>query len=267
MKTTWLVVTGLLVVAAASQADEKPKPAKIIVIAHRGDHTKAPENTLAAIHDAIKVGCDYVEVDVRRTRDGALVVMHDGSVDRTTNGKGKVAELTLDEIRKLDAGSKRRGKAYAGEKVPTFDEALAACKGKMKVYVDHKDAPPAEVLAAIEKHGMLSDVIVYGSVGVLREYKKLKPSVWIMPPHPGSPEKLQALVAELKPETLDGNITEWTKAQVVAAHAVGAQVWVDNPEFHDNEAGIKHAIDLGVDAIQTDSPEKVITLLKKLGRR
>lgn len=262
-----LVAVAAVLVAAAVQADEKAKPARVIVIAHRGDHTKAPENTLAAIQKAIEVGCDFVEVDVRRTRDGALVVMHDSTVDRTTNGKGKVSELSLEEIRKLDAGSKRRGPKFAGEKVPTFDEALAACKGKMKVYVDHKEAPPAEVLAAIEKHGMLDQVIVYGSVNILREYKKLKPDVWIMPPHPGTPEKIKALVADLKPETLDGNIMQWTKAQVIAAHEAGAQVWVDNPEFRDNEEGIKRALEMGVDAIQTDAPEKVIELLKKSGRR
>jgi glycerophosphoryl diester phosphodiesterase len=249
-----------------AQGADSAKPGRVVVIAHRGDHTKAPENTLAAIRRAIEVGCDYVEVDVRRTSDGALVVMHDSTVDRTTNGKGKVAELTLEEIRKLDAGSKK-GKEWSAEKVPTFDEALTLCKGKIKIYVDHKSAPPAEVLAAIEKQGMLDQVVVYGSVDVLREYKKLKPSVWIMPPHPGTPERIRRLVADLKPETLDGNIREWNGAQVEAAHAAGAQVWVDNPENRDNEDGIRQALKMGVDAIQTDAPEKVIAILKKHGRR
>lgn len=246
---------------------EKPNPGRVIVIAHRGDHTKAPENTLAAFRDAIEAGCDYVEVDVRRTRDGVLVVMHDSTVDRTTDGKGKVTELSLEEIQKLDAGSKRRGPKYAGEKVPTFDEVLSLCKGKIRIYVDHKEAPPAEVLALIEKHEMLDQVVVYGSISILREYKKLKPGVWIMPPHPGTPEKIKALVADLKPETLDGNIMQWTTAQVKAAHDAGAQVWVDNPEFRDNENGIQSALEMDVDAIQTDNPRKVIELLKKSGRR
>lgn len=245
---------------------EQAASRRMIVIAHRGDHTQAPENTLASIRRAIEIGCDYVEVDVRRTSDGMLVLMHDSTVDRTTDGRGKVAELTFAAVRKLSAGSKR-GIQWMNEKVPTFEEALAACKGKIKVYVDHKEAPPADVLAAIEKHGMLRDVVVYGSPNVLREYKKIQPTVWIMPPHPGSPDKIRAFVADLKPETLDGNILSWTREQVDAAHAAGAEVWVDNPGNRDNDAGVRQAIELGVDAIQTDAPEKVIAILKKHGRR
>src|SRR5262249_10137449 len=78
----------------------------IAVIAHRAGRALSPENTLAAIRKAISLGVDYVELDIRAAKDGPLVIMHDGSVDRTTNGQGKVKELTLAEIRALDAGSK-----------------------------------------------------------------------------------------------------------------------------------------------------------------
>jgi len=263
------IALGLVAAALVSQqaGAEKPAAAKrIIVIAHRGEHTEAPENTLASIRKAIEVGCDYVEVDVRRTRDGALVLMHDSTVDRTTNGRGKVEALSLAEIRALDAGAKR-GAAWAGEKVPTFDEALAACKGKIKVYVDHKAGPPAEILSAIEKHGMVRDVVIYGSVENLRAFKRLNPRVWIMPDHPGSPEKIVELVRDLKPETLDGNIVDWTAEQVQAAHRAGAQVWVDHPAGRDDEAGVRLSVEMGVEAIQTDAPAKVIGLLKNMGRR
>jgi len=263
------IAVGVVAAALVSQraGAEKPAAAKrIIVIAHRGEHTEAPENTLASIRKAIEVGCDYVEVDVRRTRDGALVLMHDSTVDRTTNGRGKVETLTLAEIRALDAGAKR-GAAWAGEKVPTFDEALAACKGKIKVYVDHKAGPPAEILSAIEKHGMVRDVVIYGSVENLRAFKRLNSRVWIMPDHPGSPEKIVELVRDLKPETLDGNIVDWTAEQVQAAHQAGAQVWVDHPASRDDEAGVRLSVEMGVEAIQTDAPAKVIGLLKNMGRR
>jgi glycerophosphoryl diester phosphodiesterase len=239
---------------------------KIVVIAHRGAHREAPENTLASLEKAIEIGCDYVELDVRRTKDGALVIMHDASVNRMTNGKGKIEDLTLAEIRKLEIKS-RRGKQWAGLKLPTFDEMLEHAKGRMKIYVDHKKAPPAEVLAAINKHGMLHDVVVYGSAGTLREYKRLAPDVWIMPGHPDSIEGIESLCRELKPETLDGNIVEWTKPQVEAAHRNGAQVWVDNRSNLDNERGIKQAVELGVDAIQTDDPATVLRILKSMGLR
>jgi glycerophosphoryl diester phosphodiesterase len=241
------------------------KPRKIIVIAHRGANRFAPENTLPAFKKAIELGCDYVELDVRRTKDGALVLMHDRTVDGKTNGHGAVEDLTLDEIRALDAGIKR-GQEWAGTKVPTFDEALAVCNGRIKVYVDNKAGPVDEVLAAIEKHKMLRQVVIYGGAEELREFKKRRPRVWIMPGHPGSVEKINEMAKDLKPETMDGNLRSWTKEQVNAAHAVGVQVWVDNLGENDNEAGFQKALDMGVDAIQTDHPDLLISFLRVKGR-
>jgi glycerophosphoryl diester phosphodiesterase len=267
-----LALTAAISVIAPAVAGDAPRAAnrvakKIIVIAHRGAHREAPENTLASLEQAIEIGCDFVELDVRRTKDGALVIMHDSSVNRMTNGKGKIADLTLAEIRKLEVKS-RHGAKWAGLRVPTFDEMLERAKGHMKIYVDHKQAPPAEVLAAINRHGMLHDVVVYnGRVETLREYKRLAPDVWIMPDHPKSIAAIEALAHDLKPETLDGSIVEWTQPQVEAAHRNGAQVWVDNRSQLDNEPGIKQAVELGVDAIQTDDPATVLRVLKAMGLR
>jgi glycerophosphoryl diester phosphodiesterase len=233
----------------------------IVVVAHRGAHKTVPENTLASLEKAIELGVDYVELDVRRTKDGVLVLLHDASVNRMTNGKGKVEDLTYDEIHKLNI---RARTATAGQKIPAFDEFLEHAKGRMKLYVDHKKAPPAEVLALIEKHGMLKDVVVYGSVTTLREYKRLAPTVWIMPGHPRSIEAIEALAKDLKPETLDGAIKEWTAPEIEAAHRAGCQVWVDNMAV-DNLAGIKQTVEMGVDAIQTDDPELVLKQLREMG--
>jgi len=233
----------------------------IVVVAHRGAHKTVPENTLASLEKAIELGVDYVELDVRRTKDGVLVLLHDASVNRITNGKGKVEDLTYDEIHKLNI---RARTATGGQKIPTFDEFLEHAKGRMKLYVDHKKAPPAEVLALIEKHGMLRDVVVYGSIPTLREYKRLAPTVWIMPGHPSSIEAIEALAKDLKPETLDGAIKEWTAAEIEAAHRAGCQVWVDNMAV-DNPAGIKQTVEMGVDAIQTDDPALVLKVLREMG--
>jgi glycerophosphoryl diester phosphodiesterase len=234
-----------------------------VVVAHRGAHKTVPENTLASLEKAIELGTDYVELDVRRTKDGVLVLMHDASVNRMTDGKGKIEDLTIEQIRKLHI----RAKAVAtdAQRMATFDEFLERAKGRMKLYVDHKKAPPSEVLALIEKHGMLKDVVVYnGSIATLREYKRLAPSVWIMPGHPRSVEAIKALAREVKPETLDGSIREWTRPEIEAAHRAGCQVWVDNMG-QDNPAGIKRAVEMGVDAIQTDDPELVLTALREIG--
>jgi glycerophosphoryl diester phosphodiesterase len=264
------VLFGAMTVAfavSACDAMAADNPKKIVVIAHRGAHRTVPENTLASLEKAIELGVDYVELDVRRTKDGALVLMHDASVNRMTGGKGKIEDLTLEEIRKLDIRSKTGASGLGhGQKIPTFDEFLERAKGRMKLYVDHKKAPPAEVLALIEKHGMLKDVVVYnGSPTILREYKRLAPSVWIMPDHPRSIAAIEALAKDLKPETLDGSIREWTVPEVEAAHKAGCQVWVDNISSLDNPAGIKQVVEMGVDAIQTDNPEILLKVLREMG--
>lgn len=240
---------------------------RIVVIAHRGPHEVEPENTLAAFRKGIEIGCDYVELDVRRTKDGALVLMHDSTVNSKTDGKGAVADMTLDEIRALDAGIKK-GAQFKGEKVPLFEEALALCKkGKMKIYVDNKSGPPDEVIAAIEKHDMLKDVIIYDGPAKLRTFKKLRPAVWILPPHPGGAERITAMARDLKPEALDGNMRSWTQEQIDAAHTAGVQVWVDVLGVWDNEKGIRKAAEMGVDGMQTDHPAMVIRVLKEMGLR
>jgi glycerophosphoryl diester phosphodiesterase len=97
-----------------------------ILIAHRGGSLEAPENTLAAFRHAIELGMRYVELDVQMSSDGEMVVIHDETLDRTTNGNGPVSSLTLQELRKLDAGS-HFGPQYAGEPIPTLREVLELC--------------------------------------------------------------------------------------------------------------------------------------------
>ena len=92
--------------------------------AHRGAMSTHPENTIPAFEEAIRLGAQMIEFDVQLTKDGALVLMHDATVDRTTNGKGKAADLTLAELKALDAGSKMDAK-FTGTRIPTFEEALA----------------------------------------------------------------------------------------------------------------------------------------------
>jgi glycerophosphoryl diester phosphodiesterase len=102
------------------------------VVAHRGDRTRAHENTLTAIEHAIAAGVDYVELDVRRTADGSYVLMHDRTVDRMTDGHGAVAQMTLAQLQSLHVRDLNRTKVPA-DHVPTFSEALAAIKGRMNL--------------------------------------------------------------------------------------------------------------------------------------
>src|SRR6202020_1529806 len=128
-----LYLTLFLATIAAGQARH------VVAISHRGEHLHHPENTMPAFQEAIRVGADFIEVDVQTTADGKLVLSHDSTVDRCTNGTGKVSEMTFDQIEALDAGSKA-GPDFAGTKVPTFDEVLELARGKIGIYVDVKNA-------------------------------------------------------------------------------------------------------------------------------
>ncbi|MCC9626011.1 glycerophosphodiester phosphodiesterase family protein [Thalassospira sp. MA62] len=135
------------------------KPVKIVQ--HRGDNLNAPENTLAAAQRAVLSGADYIEFDVRQSRDGILYVLHDETVDRTTNGRGAIADLTSQEIDGLDAGS-WFAPDFAGEPVPRLDVFLASIKGLCKIYCEIKQADVNDVVKALRRFGPAEDMF-FGS--------------------------------------------------------------------------------------------------------
>jgi glycerophosphoryl diester phosphodiesterase len=123
-----------------------------LIIAHRGDSAHRPENTLASFASALEVGADLVELDVHLTRDGHPVVMHDPTVDRTTDGHGRVVDHTLAEMRRLSAGySSLFASEYAGERVPTLAEVLNFLRGRCRVMIEIKpEAVTADADAGVE---------------------------------------------------------------------------------------------------------------------
>lgn len=142
----------------------------VIVVAHRGDWRNFPENSLEAIDNAIKMGVDVVELDVQRTKDGKLILMHDSTLNRTTTGEGQISEITLDSIQKI-----RLKNGYAVRtihKVPTLEEALLHAKGKIMVNLDKADRYFDQVYALMEKTGTTKQVIMKGTKSV-KEVKEL----------------------------------------------------------------------------------------------
>jgi glycerophosphoryl diester phosphodiesterase len=124
-----------------------------VMISHRGMAGSAPENTLAAIDEAIRRGAQFVEIDIRRSADGVIVLMHDQAVDRTTNGQGRVGELAWDEISTLDAGS-HFSPTFAGEPVPTLDDVLTLLQTSsitLVLEVKQPDRYPGIALQVAEK--------------------------------------------------------------------------------------------------------------------
>ena len=123
------------------------------IIAHRGASEYEPENTLKSFKKAIDLGAELIEFDVRLSKDNSLVIMHDKTVDRTTNGSGIVREMTLSQLKELDAGE--------GEKIPTFEEALKLIKGKAKPVVEIKEINTEdEILDLLDKHNLIKDAFI-----------------------------------------------------------------------------------------------------------
>jgi glycerophosphoryl diester phosphodiesterase len=110
---------------------------QVDTVAHRGASGYAPENTIAAFDKGVEMKADYIEIDVQRSKDGELVIIHDTKVDRTTDGTGYVKDLTFEQIRSLDAGS-WKGEQFKGEKIPTFDEILDRYHGKVGILIELK---------------------------------------------------------------------------------------------------------------------------------
>ena len=230
----------------------------IEVIGHRGAAGLEPENTLRSVRRAVELGVDRVEVDVRVSRDGRLVIMHDETVDRTTNGHGYVSELTFDELRSLDAGM--------GEKIPTLEEILKFTMGKVKLEIELKVPEATEpTIQLIEELNAEKDVIVISFIHELLErVHDLNPNI-----------KTGALFFEVPKDILHraqkvhaGSIHIYYRnvdsELVKEAHRSGLEVAVWNPNRIEE---MREMIGLGVDAIGSDRPDILIQLLRDMGMR
>ena len=238
-----------------------PKHDGIYVVAHRGLHNGIPENTIPAYQKAIELDVDFVEIDVRTTKDGKFVSIHNDSIDAYVPGKtGKVKDFTLEELRSFDVGS-RIGPEWKGTQIPTFEEILDQCKGKCGVYLDLKEAPIAPLVKLIKKRDMESDVIWFGTVNSIEAFKELQklcPECVPMP-DPGPESNLPILFEELKPRVIASAWKRYSSTFAEKCHAQGAIVIMD-----DSDPGCwEQAIEWGVDGIQTDHPKELIELLEK----
>lgn len=271
LKKTIVTAALTLVVCAAAFAGETPEMKKqsepdFLVIAHRGASGHAPENTLSAFRKAIEMGADMYELDVRLAGDGEMIVMHDDKVDRTTNGKGKLSEFTLDELKKLDAGS-WYGPEFAGERIPTLREALEAARGKIKVNIEVKESGFEERIAAlVDEMKMTEDVLITAfDHGVIVKLKKLNPSL-----RTGAlvgditPDEMGERISPLGCDTLNPRYTAVTKSLVRKAHENGLKVY---PYTVNDTVSMQMIIKTGVDGIITNYPDTLAALLAKKSKK
>ena len=250
--------------AAVSQTDAPGAAYQhVVCIAHRGNSHQAPENTLVAYREAAEIGADLAECDVDITADGHVVLMHDRSVDRTTDGSGLVQELTLEQLKALDAGS-WKAEAYAGETVPTLHELMSQhTDDGLQIVVEIKAAGIAEQVVSILRdqdaaHRAVAFSFDRPTINAAAALEPALPCFWLTGQIPEETGEMRALVNQAVADGLAGLSVHLGAVRpdwIRYAHSRGLSVWV----WTVNDAtGWATVCAAGVDGIITDVPEAFI---------
>lgn len=256
----------------------------VIVVAHRGDWRNFPENSLEAIDNAIKMGVDIVELDVKKTKDGELILMHDRTLERTTTGKGLVSENTLDYIRSLNL--KNGCNIRTVHKVPTLEEALLHAKGKIMINLDQADLYFDQIYELMKKTGTTKQIIMKGrkpAAEVKRQFGDYLKDVIYMPivdlDTAEAERQIEAFIKDMSPVAFellfvkDSNLLPKKLASTLKGRSL---IWYntlwdtmagghdDDMSLQNLDAGYGYLIDtLGCRIIQTDRPAYLLDYLRK----
>ncbi len=263
-----------------------PNLHEVLVVAHRGDWRNFPENSIEAIESAVKMGVDIVEIDIQRTKDGHLILMHDKTLDRTTTGKGHVEDWTLDSIKtlKLKNGCAIKTK----HEVPTLEEALLYAKGKIMINLDKADRYFDDVYLLLEKTGTAHQIIMKGRKSpeeVKKQFGKYLDKVIYMPvvdlDDNQATLKIDEFVNSLNPvafELLFAKSNSQVPLQMKQNLAGKSLIWYntlwdslvggrdDDMALEDPDNAYGYLIEkLGARIIQTDRPQMLLDYLKRKG--
>jgi glycerophosphoryl diester phosphodiesterase len=236
------------------------------IVAHRGASKERPECTLASLRRAIEVGATAVEVDVRTSKDGHLMILHDNTLDRTTNGTGPIGQKTLAELKQLDAGT-WFAKKYRNERIPTLIEVLKVAKGKIDVLLDLKeqgDEYDRKVIALVQKYGEPKRIIVgVRTVEQAKRFRKLLP-----------PARQLGLIP--KPESIDAfakagveTIRLWPRWLTDSALVPRVKRAEKKLHLNGRLGTAKEIIPLlqhSPDSLSSDDPGKLVKTLKQLSK-
>jgi glycerophosphoryl diester phosphodiesterase len=266
------VFGALIVVAAATvllaspltgRSEPGPKE-KVVIAAHRGASMGAPENTLAAIQKAIDMGADMAEIDVQLTYDNAVVVIHDFDLMRIAGIPKRVSQMTLEEIRNVDAGS-WFSPDFRDERIPTLGEVLDLAKGKIRLNIELKYTKPNPQLArrvvrAIKERGaddwcVISSLDHQGLMDVRQAAPDL-PIGFIVGESVGAIEKLDVDFLSVSSRLLNRDLMNRARRQGKYVH-----VWTVN-----DPAGVERSLDMGVAGILTDDPPMVAEVVDERSR-
>lgn len=256
------------VIAALRRASRKA-PA---IVAHRGASSTHPENTVAAFRKALQQGVTMIEFDVRQTADDGLVCIHDATVDRTSDGtkrfgkkKVAVADLTLEQIRQLDAGS-WKGASFRGERVPSLAQGLEAiCQGAIPM-IEHKAGDPALYVELLRRMKLLDKVLVQSfDWDFVAAIHRLEPRVAVGVLGPGDDARALTPEAMDRAAALGAGMVHWNAKKLRAEdvqelHRRGFLVCTYTT---DDDAGLIGLAAMGVDAVTTNTPSRLQELIGK----
>ena len=228
----------------------------VLKIAHRGASGNFPENTVCAFRAAIDAGAEMCELDVQLSRDGAIVVIHDETVERTTDGKGEVAELTLEELKRLDAGAKFKGGAVKGERIPTLDEVFSVTSGKCGLNIELKAGGLEHQVAQImQARNALADSIVSSfDWEYLKNIQQLHFNIRVGLLAEEKPVDLMMNAVAMRAHSINLRWDMVTSDLCKAAHERGLKVYTWTV---DADARMRALIACGVDGIMTNYPERL----------
>ena len=297
MKKTLLILFACICALTAC-TEQKPTPTRaerireqlltcdessVIVVAHRADWRNFPENSLEAIQSAIEMGVDMLEIDVQRTKDGVLILMHDHNLDRTTTGSGNIADTNWEDIAKLNL------KDHQGNvttyKVPKLEDALLACKDRIMINLDKADRYFDEVFAMLERTGTTNLIIMKGGQPaneVKEKFGKYLEKVIYMPvvniDKPESEQAIYDFLNDLKPLAFElcwNNPESEVPAKMEKALKGRSLIWYntlwdwlcaghnDDKAVDDPDGTWGYMIDtLGARILQTDRPQLMIEYLR-----
>jgi glycerophosphoryl diester phosphodiesterase len=233
----------------------------IEIVVHRGANALAPENTIASTDSALAYGAKWIEVDVRKSKDGVLFNLHDETLDRTTNGKGLLADMLAEDVRRLDAGS-WFSQQYAGTPVPTIGEMLDHLRGRAHVFFDVKRGTPIPALVSLVREKGFADksFFWFGDEAMLREFISLAPEMKIKV-NAADIDRLKywqtvctPSYVEIAPEMITDEFRSY-------CHSHGIRVMAACQE--DDTSQFQTVIDRRADMVNLDRPEVFLPLLKR----
>ena len=236
-----------------------------MVIAHRGASGNAPENTLAAFRKAIALGATFIETDLQLSRDARFVAIHDATVNRTTNGQGAVHDMTLADLRKLDAGS-WFGSEFAGERIPTLEEILEfSKKNDVVFYLEIKPGAAwggeHALIGALRESGEIPRAVVISfDPAIVLSLRKIEPTLMTGLLYDGQIENPLDKAVEIGARQLAVRGDLVTPALIAQAKKKDLQVvcWTVNHPAH-----MRMLAAAGVDGIMSDYPDRLVAAVRK----